>query len=150
MSEDRGSVPRAVFDTNVLVSGLINAEGSPALLLNALFYGRIVPVADTRILSEYVEVLLRDKFRFTKSEVHHFFAAFTPLVEQVLPAPLPSGLKLPDPKDGMFVAASLAAGGVPIVTGNARHFPDLSDMGYERPDILSPADMLRKLGLAHR
>ena len=61
----------AVFDTNVLVSALISKrEESPTvLLLNHVLDGNIVLVYNEEIVSEYQEVLHRDKFSFSDERI---------------------------------------------------------------------------------
>ena len=61
----------AVFDTNVLISALLSKrEDSPTvLLLNHVLDGRIVLVYNEEIVSEYQEVLHRDKFGFSDERI---------------------------------------------------------------------------------
>ena len=56
----------AVFDTNVLVSALMTTrlDSPTVLLLDYVLDGRIVLLYNNEILSEYDEVLHRDKFDF--------------------------------------------------------------------------------------
>jgi putative PIN family toxin of toxin-antitoxin system len=140
------SPARVVIDTNVLVSALLSPDGAPARVANAVVQGRLAFVADVRILTEYVDVLTRPKFRFTKEEVNAFAAAFFPLCEQVTPALLPVRLHLPDAGDVLFVEAALGAGGVPIVTGNRRHFPEKEALGLLGIDVLSSSELVKLLG----
>ena len=55
---------RIVLDTNVLVSGLLNADGPPAQILNLILNKHITVLYDNRILLEYIEVSRRKKFDF--------------------------------------------------------------------------------------
>lgn len=48
-----------VFDTNVLVSGLLHPTRPIARIAVTIARGRLVPIYDRRILDEYVEVLER-------------------------------------------------------------------------------------------
>ena len=57
---------KVVLDTNVLISGLINPEGTPAQAVNLLLNSRITILYDNRILEEFREVLKRKKFGFTE------------------------------------------------------------------------------------
>lgn len=53
---------RVVLDTNVLISILIRS-GKPRELWNAVLEERITPVTSVELLSEFVEVFSRPKFR---------------------------------------------------------------------------------------
>ena len=64
----RSSVPRAVLDTNVLVSALISPGGGSARLLLALRTGAFELIVSPLLLFELREVLRRDKFRRYVSE----------------------------------------------------------------------------------
>ena len=55
--------PRAVLDTNVLVAGLISAQGTPAELLRLWRRGAFVVVVSPRLLGELVRVPTRPKIR---------------------------------------------------------------------------------------
>lgn len=56
-------MPRAVLDTNVLVSALITPEGASAQLLTELRAGAFELVVSPLLLAELGEVLGRPKFR---------------------------------------------------------------------------------------
>lgn len=57
---------KIVLDTNVIISSLLNSDGSPAGVLNLLLNGRITLLYDNRILGEYLAVISRDKFGFRR------------------------------------------------------------------------------------
>jgi putative PIN family toxin of toxin-antitoxin system len=59
-------VIKAVYDTNVIVSGLLNSEGIPAFLLDIATQREITLFISPEILQEYEGVLLRPKFDFQK------------------------------------------------------------------------------------
>ena len=61
---------KVVLDTNVIISGMINVEGTPAQIMNLLINARITILYDNRILKEYEEVLNRKKFSFKKSVIN--------------------------------------------------------------------------------
>jgi putative PIN family toxin of toxin-antitoxin system len=67
---------RVVLDTNVIISGMISIEGTPAQIVNLLINGRITLLYDSRILKEYVEVLNRKKFGFKKSTITPLFRLY--------------------------------------------------------------------------
>jgi uncharacterized protein len=113
---------KVVLDTNVIVSGLINLEGTPAQIVNLLINGRITLLYDSRILREYVEVLNRKKFGFNKS-------AIAPLLDYIrnegeYVAAEPTSQKFVDKDDKMFYEVAKTANAKCIVTGNKDHYPD--------------------------
>ena len=60
---------RAVYDTNVIVSGLLHAEGIPELLLDLATQGFVGLLLTDEILEEYEEVLTRSKFSFSQKRM---------------------------------------------------------------------------------
>lgn len=132
---------RLVLDTNVLVSGMINPFAAPGRIVDLVREGRLELTVDDRILAEYSAVLNRRKFRayFTLQEVRdvlvfieqntHYTVATTHVRD------------LPDVKDAPFLEVALAAG-VPLVTGNADHFP----VSHRRlVEVVAPAAYLERL-----
>ncbi len=131
----------AVFDTNVVVSGILSTTGAPGRILEAILDGFCQPAVTDAILAEYEEVLRRPKFRFPPTKIQLLLAAIR---SRAVFAPFtPAAIKqsLPDPDDGIFVEAALGLH-VPIVTGNRKHFPAraIGDIL-----ILSPATFLAQL-----
>jgi putative PIN family toxin of toxin-antitoxin system len=57
---------KAVYDTNVVVSGLISSTGIPALLLDLVFSERIALVLSAEVFDEYERVIRRPKFTFSR------------------------------------------------------------------------------------
>jgi putative PIN family toxin of toxin-antitoxin system len=107
-------VPRAVLDTNVLVSALISPGGGSAQLLPEL-------LASPLLLAELRDVLGRDKFRRYVSAAEA--DAYVDLIrsEGVLlgdpePAPEPFGA---DPHDEFFIDLAREARADALVTGDA-------------------------------
>ena len=124
----------AVFDTNVLVSALMSKrDDSPTvLLLNHVLDGRIVLVYNEAILSEYQEVLHRDKFGFSDERIK--------TVLEVVRTGLclgrtPSNEIFPDQDDAVFYEVALSKEGTFLITGNLRHFP-------KSPIVVTPAEMI--------
>ncbi|MBQ3734927.1 MAG: putative toxin-antitoxin system toxin component, PIN family [Bacteroidales bacterium] len=124
----------AVFDTNVLVSALMSKrEDSPTvLLLNHVLDGRIVLVYNEEIVSEYQEVLHRDKFGFSDERIK--------TVLEVVRTGLclgrtPSNEVFPDQDDAVFYEVALSKEGTFLITGNLRHFP-------KSPIVVTPAEMI--------
>jgi putative PIN family toxin of toxin-antitoxin system len=131
----------AVFDTNVVISGMLSPDGSPGKLLDAILDGFCQPVVTDSILAEYEAVMGRPKFRFPASRIHSFLDALRASALYAPFAPMIHADALPDPDDGIFLEAAFSLN-VPIITGNTRHFPK-SVAG--RIPILSPAVFLDRL-----
>lgn len=57
-----------VIDTNVIISSLLSKHSDTAtnLIMENTFSGKIIPLVSTKIYEEYVDVLNRDKFKFSK------------------------------------------------------------------------------------
>ena len=130
----------AVIDTNVLVSALLPSQGitNPAVILGEIMRGRIIPVYNDEIISEYVEVLSREKFHFRqtsiKTVVNHIKRIGLKVVrtkswEEVFP----------DLKDVVFYEVTLSKDDAYLVTGNTKHFP-------KKPFVVTPAEMVEILG----
>jgi putative PIN family toxin of toxin-antitoxin system len=114
-------VPRAVLDTNVLVSALISPGGGSARLLLALRSGAFELITSPLLLAELRGVLLRDKFRRYVSDAEA--AAYVELIrsEGVVradPGPSPEPLSA-DPDDEYLIDLARDAQADAIVTGDA-------------------------------
>lgn len=128
---------KLVVDTNILVSGLLNGEGSPGKLVDAILAGELIAVCSVDIMAEYREVLNRQTFPFNPEDVQALIETIDEGGSWIDPEP--SQLPLPDETDRAFIDAARFAA-CPIVTGNRRHFP--AEAGVE---ILSAAEVLKRL-----
>jgi putative PIN family toxin of toxin-antitoxin system len=113
---------RAVFDTNVVVSGFLSSAGPPGRIVEWLRNGEVQAVLDDRIMTEYAEVLARPVFRLPVAEVELVLAAIRARSFWVEAAAIHLARELPDPDDAPFLECARTAH-VPLVTGNVRHFP---------------------------
>ena len=113
---------RAVFDTNVVVSGFLSPAGPPGRIVEWMRNGEVEAVLDDRIMAEYAEVLARPVFRLPVAEVELVLAAIRARSFWVEAEAARMVRGLPDPDDAPFLECALAAD-VPLVTGNIRHFP---------------------------
>ena len=128
-----------VIDTNVIVSGLLNPNGPPARVLDAVVEGRIKLVHDARILAEYRDVLLRPRLKLNPGSVQIFLDG---LRSQMLVTPERVPVAGPDPDDLVFVEAALATTDRTIVTGNLADYPDAILNGVR---IITPAQAVAEL-----
>jgi len=132
----------AVFDTNVLVSGLLSPHGAPGRLVDALQQGICEAVVDDSIWDEYVDVLGRPGFGFPPADTAVFLERLRKKAIHASSASESLRLAaLPDPDDAPFLACA-AALGVPLVTGNRKYFPRAATGNVE---VLAPAEYVRRL-----
>ena len=136
-------MPRAVLDTNVLVSALISPGGPSAALLLQLRAGAFELVASPTLLAELREVLGREKFRRYATEAEAI--AYVDLIRReatILDDPAPSGRPLSvDPDDEYLVDLARAAAADVLVSGDA-HLLGLRD----RLPVMNPVEFLASLG----
>jgi len=119
----------AVLDTNVLVSALLSKKSVPAEILDEDTSGRIVPLFDDEILTEYEDVLHRKKFPFTARAIKD---------RGVYVEAGPVDAIQPDLDDVVFyvvVMEKCKDGDAYLITGNQKHFP-------KEPFIVTPKEML--------
>jgi putative PIN family toxin of toxin-antitoxin system len=128
---------KVVIDTNVIVSGLLNPYGHPAEIIRLLLTGSLKLFYDSRIISEYSEVLNRPKFKFDNKNVSIFIKEVE--MAGTLVSTLPLKKSLPDPDDNMFLEAALAGNAECIVTGNTNHYPKKLCSGIR---VLSPTEFM--------
>ncbi len=105
------------------MSGLLSANHAPGRIVDAIRSGCWRVHVDDRILREYRTVLRRPYFeRYLTAEEREWVLDYldresTHVVCGEVCA------DLPDPHDSCFLEAAHAAG-VPLVTGNRKHFPE--------------------------
>ena len=129
---------KAVIDTNVLISGLINLHSPPGRIIDTVRSGRLVLVVDDRILGEYRDVLFRERMCrwITMEDARNIMSFMVENTEYVVSSVRILGL--PDEGDAPFIEAAITAA-VPLVTGNHKHFPESLCRGHP---VLSPSDFL--------
>lgn len=135
-------MPRAVLDTNVLVSALITPDGASARLLLELRAGAFELVVSPTLLAELRVVLGRPKFeRYVTAPELDAYAEFISresiLIED--PAPSPEPLSA-DPNDEYLIDLARAARVDALVTGD-RHLLDLR----ETLPVVTPREFLESL-----
>ena len=135
---------RAVFDTNVIVSGFLSPAGPPGRIVEWLRSGIVQAVLDDRVAAEYTEVLARPRFGLPSGEVDIVLAAIRLGAVRVEVGPQDRAAGLPDPDDAPFLECARAAG-VPVVTGNVRHYPKSVARAVA---VLTPAQFVARLARA--
>ena len=133
---------RAVLDTNVLVSALMNAEGTPASVLKQGLLRKFRWYVSPAILAEYNEVLARARLQLNQHQVRELLRVLRR--RTVLVNPRRKVQIAIDPDDDKFIECALAARADFIVTGNAGHFP----RRYQDIQIVSPRKFIEFLASA--
>ena len=138
----RSSVPRAVLDTNVLVSALISPGGGSARLLLELRSGAFELIVSPLLLAELRDVLRRDKFRRYVSEAEA--DAYVELIRSEAIVRADPGLSpdplSADPDDEYLIDLARDARADALVTGDA-HLLDLRAI----IPAMTPAEFLETL-----
>ena len=112
---------KAVYDTNVVVSGLISDRGIPALLLDLAFNERVALVLSPEILDEYERVLSRPKLRILTTQRESVLKKLRSLAHWVEPRQRITAAL--DHDDNRFLECAVSGEADFLVTGNLRHFP---------------------------
>ena len=124
---------RVVIDTNVLVSALLSPYGNPAKIFDLAMNGSLIICYDSRIISEYREVLKRPRFGFEEKAANRIIDFIIRSGLSIVPEPVINNFEDEDDKKFYEVAKSANAY---LVTGNAKHFPN-------EPLIVTPAKFLK-------
>jgi len=129
---------KAVIDTNVIVSAYItkNLEAATSKVWEAVLLCKLTPIYNDEILSEYSEVLHREKFGIPEHLIK--WALDTIVTNGVRGERILSDEFFPDPKDVVFYEVAMSKEDAYLVTGNIKHFP-------KKPIVVTPAEMLEIL-----
>ena len=114
-----------VIDTNVLVSAVLKNNSIPGTIIELAFNGKIIPVLNKEIESEYRKVLLRPKFHLTTDIVNDIVNEFKQKGLYINETHI--DIELPDPKDVVFYEVVMEQRSLTsawLVTGNIKHFPN--------------------------
>lgn len=133
---------RAVYDTNVIVSGLISEMGAPGRLLEAWSEKAVVVVCSQPLKRELEEVLgrpdVRRRVRWSDESIAMFINLYWASSMKVNPRMSARGVS-PDPDDAAVLEAATEGQADYIVTGDR----DLLDLGsYRGIRIVTPAVFL--------
>lgn len=118
MSES--GAPKAVVDTNLFVSGMINPRGRPRRVLRAWYEDRFFLVLSDWQYAELTDVFSRSKFvrryRLTPQDLADLLTRIA-TAPRALPSPsIPVSLR--DPKDVYILATALGGDADYLVTGD--------------------------------
>lgn len=111
--------PRAVLDTNVVISALVFGHGPAARLREAWQAGHCEPLVSKATASELVRVLTYPKFKLSTEEQHELLADYLPhCLTVTIPAKVPRTPRCRDPFDVPFLQLAVAGKAHYIVTGD--------------------------------
>ena len=126
----------AVIDTNVFVSAYIthNEASATPKVVNLMFSGKIKPLYNEEIMTEYREVLSREHFHISQHKrdaLYDFIYKNGILTERTAFDKL-----FVDESDRVFYEVTLSEEDSFLVTGNLKHYP-------VDPRVVTPAQMLQ-------
>jgi putative PIN family toxin of toxin-antitoxin system len=142
---------RAVIDTNVVVSAVLNPDGTPGQVVRAA--GRAFVLVWSRgIVAECLEVVGRERIArrvrraVNDEEAGAMIARLAGIAELVPDERLPLvRIVKSDPTDDLFLATALAGGARVLVSGDRRHLLPLKE--YAGVRIIDAATFARELAL---
>lgn len=131
---------RLVLDTNVLISGVISNNGPCAAILDLISTRTeaVTVLLTDEIFAEYIEVLKRPRFAFNKRDLLGIInllmneCIFIDISATVAPSSN-------DPDDNKFIACAVEGQAHFIITGNLRHYDNLS---LVHTKIISPREFV--------
>jgi putative PIN family toxin of toxin-antitoxin system len=111
---------KIVLDTNILVSAMLSINGNPARVVSMILDGKLSVCYNSKILSEYNNVLYRPRFSFDVKKVQNVVNVITELGVEFMPTP--SDFPMIDETDRIFYDTAKSSGSI-LITGNIKHFP---------------------------
>ncbi len=137
-----GSLPRAVLDTNIVLSALVFVHGRLGPLRAAWQQTRLVPLVSSATIEELLRVLNYPKFKFTANEQQELFADYLPYCTVIkMPAKSPKTPPCRDPFDRPFLELAVVGKAKYLVTGDQ----DLLGLKLAKCAIMTPQQFLRVL-----
>lgn len=131
---------KVVFDTNVLVSGILFG-GPPRQLLQLTARGVITAYTSAELFAELEAVLRRRKFGLAPAQISQILHVVSESFEIVVPSTRLNVIKV-DPDDNRVLEAAIAAQAQVIVSGDS----DLLELGsYKGVPILTPSSLVMHL-----
>jgi len=137
---------RILLDTNVLVSALLSADGTPGQVLDAIRRNRHILVSSSYLTEELRSVCGRKHLRGRISQEEVDALIYNMEAIGIVAADLPQVDLSADPKDNPILATALAGGADLIVSGDKSHMQSLGHV--QDIPILSPRDALECLNAA--
>lgn len=133
--------PKVVLDTNVVVSAHLKSDGFERLVLRLALASRLRLYLSRDILTEYEEVLSREKFGINPLRVAGSMRLIRRAGTLVEPKHRLSASS--DPEDNKFLECAETAGADYLVTGNKRHFPK----AWEKTEVVNAKELIGIIAL---
>jgi len=131
---------KAVFDTNILISGVIR-KGKPHKLLDHVVNKRLELVLSKELLDEFIDVIKRDKLKLTAEQQNQFIEYVTTL-SSVVEVASKFDIVKEDPDDNIVLNVAHDGKADFIVSGD----PDLLNLKeFEGIGIVTASKMLELL-----
>ena len=118
----------AVIDTNVIVASLLTKHHDSATVrvMDAVYSGKVVPILNEEIISEYRDVLHRRRLGLNVEKCDFIISLISDL--GITLDRIKSDIQMIDEKDRVFYEIALAGaeiGNSKLVTGNVKHYPEV-------------------------
>ena len=136
-------MPKAVLDTNILVSAFITPRGTPAKLLQAWRTEHFDLVTSPPILEELQDALCRHKltrrYHLSLDDIRNFVTLLARL-SIVVPGTTTVSAAIPDPDDLMVLATAIESQAAYLVTGDRAL---LALERFQSMQLITPVSFLR-------
>jgi len=137
--------PRAVLDTNIVLSALIFSKGRLAPIRLAWQQGVFYPLVSKDTTEELIRAMNYPKFKLSGAERDELLADYLPYCTIIrIPAKAPKTPPVRDPFDVPFLQLASCGRAKYLVTGDQDLLAVRSHLRFA---ILSAADFISKLGL---
>ncbi len=134
-------IPKVVLDTNVFVSAMI-LIGHSNILIEKWQSDEFILLFSPAIYDEYLEVIMRPKFKYTEERLRQFSELLTEKGISVNPQ-IKLNIIKDDPDDNMFLECAIEGSADFIVSGDT-HLLTLKK--YENIPILKASQFINELG----
>ncbi len=112
-------LPRAVLDTNLVLSALVFSAGNLVLLRRGWQNRHFTPLVSKATAGELIRVLAYPKFRLSTEKREYLLSDYLPFCESVqIPSPVPATPPCRDPFDVPFLELAVAGKADFLVTGD--------------------------------
>lgn len=134
---------RIVIDTNILYAGFRSDLGASHAILEAVWAGRVVPLLNQVVITEYEEILKHyaPALGLALGDVDAILN-FICMVGERVESSAPWTPVLADPDDEAFVKLAIFGRADCIVTHNLKHFAPVASLGIK---LLAPREFLANI-----
>ena len=130
---------RAVIDTNILVSALLQPESLPAAVFMLALSGQVELCVSDAIFAEYDDVIRRPRLKQPPDVIKGTLHSIRKVGHWVRPTVRVE--ECSDADDNVFLECAQAAEADYLVTGNQRHFPER----WKKTKVVSARELIELL-----